>query len=45
MPLAWSELKSEQPPRFRVSDFSLWRKRLSRDPWKELPSLQQHLHL
>jgi bifunctional non-homologous end joining protein LigD len=45
MPLAWSELKSEQPPRFQVSDFSQWRKRLSRDPWKGLPSLQQHLHL
>jgi|HubBroStandDraft_6_1064221.scaffolds.fasta_scaffold31319_2 bifunctional non-homologous end joining protein LigD len=45
MPLAWSELKSEQPPRFHVSDFSQWRKRLSRNPWKDLPSLQQHLHL
>jgi bifunctional non-homologous end joining protein LigD len=45
MPLAWSELKSEQPPRFHLSDFSQWSKRLSRDPWKDLPSLQQHLHL
>jgi bifunctional non-homologous end joining protein LigD len=45
MPLAWSELKSDQPPRFRVSDFSQWSKRLSRNPWKDLPSLQQHLHL
>jgi bifunctional non-homologous end joining protein LigD len=45
MPLAWSELKSDQPPRFPVSDFSQWRKRLSRNPWKDLPSLQQHLHL
>jgi len=45
MPLAWNELKSQQPPRFRVSDFSQWSKRLSRNPWKDLPSLQQHLHL
>jgi bifunctional non-homologous end joining protein LigD len=45
MPLAWSELKSEQPPRFYLSDFSQWSKRLSRNPWKDLPSLQQHLHL
>jgi bifunctional non-homologous end joining protein LigD len=45
MPLAWNELKSEQPLRFHVSDFSQWSKRLSRNPWKDLPSLQQHLHL
>jgi bifunctional non-homologous end joining protein LigD len=45
MPLAWSELKSEQPPRFHVSDLSQWTKRLSRNPWKDLPGLQQHLHL
>jgi bifunctional non-homologous end joining protein LigD len=45
MPLAWSELNSEQPSRFHVSDFSRWSKRLSRNPWKDLPSLQQHLHL
>jgi bifunctional non-homologous end joining protein LigD len=45
MPLAWNELNLEQPPRFHVSDFSQWSKRLSRNPWKNLPSLQQHLHL
>ena len=45
MPLAWSELKSEKPPHFHVSDLSQWSKRLSRNPWKDLPSLQQHLHL
>jgi bifunctional non-homologous end joining protein LigD len=41
MPLSWNELKSDQPPRFRVIDFSDWRKRLNRDPWKELPTVQQ----
>jgi bifunctional non-homologous end joining protein LigD len=43
MPLSWNELKSDQLPRFRVIDFPEWRKRLSRDPWKELPSLEQRL--
>ena len=43
IPLSWNELKSDQAPRFRVADFSNWRKRLSRDPWKEMPKLQQRL--
>ncbi len=43
MPLHWSELKSDQPPRFRVVDFPQWRKRLTRDPWKELPKTRQRL--
>ena len=43
LPLSWTELKSDRPPRFRVSDFAQWRKRLSRDPWKEMPKLHQRL--
>jgi bifunctional non-homologous end joining protein LigD len=43
IPLGWSELKSGHLPRFHVSEFSEWRKRLRRDPWKEMPSLQQRL--
>ena len=43
MPLSWNELKSEDRPRFQVADFSGWRKRLSRDPWKEMPELDQRL--
>ncbi len=43
IPLSWTELKSAQSPRFLVADFSEWRKRLSRDPWKEMPTLQQRL--
>jgi bifunctional non-homologous end joining protein LigD len=43
LPLSWSELKSDQPPRFQVSEFPQWRKRLSRDPWKEMPKLDQRL--
>jgi bifunctional non-homologous end joining protein LigD len=43
MPLSWSELKADRVPRFQVSDFSRWRKRLSRDPWKNMTKLQQRL--
>ena len=43
VPLSWSELKADHLPRFHVSEFSVWRKRLSRDPWKQLPKLQQRL--
>ena len=43
IPLAWSELKADGPPRFRVIDFPEWRKRLTRDPWKELLKLEQRL--
>jgi bifunctional non-homologous end joining protein LigD len=43
MPLRWNELKGDHPPRFRVIEFSEWRKRLSRDPWKELPQVEQRL--
>jgi bifunctional non-homologous end joining protein LigD len=43
VPLSWSELKSDHPPRFQVSEFPQWRKRLSRDPWKEMPGLEQRL--
>jgi bifunctional non-homologous end joining protein LigD len=43
MPLSWSELDSDQLPRFQVSDFAEWKKRLARDPWKEMSTLQQRL--
>ena len=42
-PLSWNELKLDHLPRFHVSDFSEWQKRLSRDPWKELLELDQRL--
>jgi bifunctional non-homologous end joining protein LigD len=45
MPLNWSELKSESRPEFRVSDFEKWKKRLARDPWKEMQKTDQRLHL
>ena len=43
IPLSWSELKGDHLPRFQVSKFSEWQKRLSRDPWKDLPELDQRL--
>jgi bifunctional non-homologous end joining protein LigD len=43
IPLSWTELKSDQRPRFQVSEFSQWRKRLGRDPWKQMLKLKQRL--
>jgi len=45
MPLSWSELNSKERPRFRVGDILQWRKRLSRDPWKEMLRMEQRLIL
>jgi len=45
MPLSWSELDQEQLPRFQVSDIQVWRKRLARDPWKGMLTLDQRLTL
>ena len=41
MPLAWSDLDAPQRPVFRVADFAEWRARLSKDPWKSLPTTHQ----
>ena len=43
LPLSWSELKSKQRPRFLVSEFSKWKKRLANDPWKGMQDLKQQL--
>jgi bifunctional non-homologous end joining protein LigD len=45
MPLSWSELDQQGPPRFLVSDIQQWRKRLSRDPWKDMLKMDQRLKL
>jgi bifunctional non-homologous end joining protein LigD len=44
MPLSWSELDEKELPRFRVADIQT-RKRLARDPWKEMLKLDQRLKL
>ncbi|HKF49485.1 MAG TPA: DNA ligase D [Terracidiphilus sp.] len=43
MPLAWSELDGNALPRFRVSDIQQWRRRLKRDPWKEMIRSDQRM--
>jgi len=45
MPLAWKELEQSTMPRFLVSDFSTWRSRLKKDPWKGMLSLSQRVRL
>ncbi len=44
LPLSWTELESEEQPRFSVADFEAWKKRLTRDPWKEMHNIDQNLH-
>jgi bifunctional non-homologous end joining protein LigD len=43
MPVAWSELKSEDHPRFQVAEFPRWKKRLRRDPWQRMLTTSQSL--
>jgi bifunctional non-homologous end joining protein LigD len=43
VPMAWSELKTEAPPRCLVANFDEWRKRLAHDPWAEMPKTKQQL--
>jgi bifunctional non-homologous end joining protein LigD len=43
MPLEWTELKTDKPPAFHVSDFSQWQTRLRRDPWKAMNRSAQQL--
>jgi bifunctional non-homologous end joining protein LigD len=43
VPMAWSELKAAAAPRCLVAQIAEWRKRLSHDPWLELPKTKQRL--
>jgi bifunctional non-homologous end joining protein LigD len=43
MPLAWTELKLEERPVFRVADFVNWQSRLKTDPWKKMPTTKQRV--
>jgi DNA primase len=43
VPLDWKELDVKRPPRFLIADFSKWRIRLRRDPWKRLSYVSQSL--
>jgi bifunctional non-homologous end joining protein LigD len=44
VPIRWSDLKLPAHPLFHVADFPDWKKRLSPDPWKQLPLLNQRLN-
>jgi len=43
LPLKWEELKMKERPRFLVSEFSRWKKRLQKDPWSGIGELRQSL--
>jgi bifunctional non-homologous end joining protein LigD len=43
VPMAWSELKADAPPRCVVAEFDEWRERLAHDPWAEMPKTKQRL--
>jgi hypothetical protein len=48
MPLAWPEIAprgefAATRPTFRVADFPKWRSRLTKDPWKSLPTTHQSI--
>jgi bifunctional non-homologous end joining protein LigD len=43
LPLKWEELKMKVRPRFLVSEFSQWKKRLQKDPWSGIEGLKQSL--
>jgi bifunctional non-homologous end joining protein LigD len=43
MPLSWAELSSPERPIFTVTNFSDWRSRLGKDPWKTVSSTRQSI--
>ena len=43
LPLSWTDLKQPKHPVFAVADFSKWKQRLARDPWKDMLKTRQRL--
>ena len=43
LPLSWADLKLPKRPVFQVADFSQWKQRLARDPWKDMLKTKQGL--
>ncbi len=43
MPLAWTELKADGRPDYRIANFDQWQTRLKKDPWSKMPQTQQTL--
>ncbi len=43
MPLAWTELKADARPDYRIANFDEWQVRLKKDPWSKMNQTQQSL--
>jgi len=43
LPLHWSELNAKSRPTFHVTDFEVWKKRISRDAWADMGKVKQRL--
>ena len=43
VPIAWTELKDGERPRFTVANFGEWRARLKKDPWKGIEGMRQEV--
>jgi bifunctional non-homologous end joining protein LigD len=43
VPLQWKELSTGKMPAFRLADFSMWRARLDRNPWKDFAARGQQI--
>ncbi len=43
VPLAWSELKTGERPKFAVANFGEWRAQLKKDPWKGMEGMRQRI--
>ncbi|HEY1578087.1 MAG TPA: DNA ligase D [Terracidiphilus sp.] len=43
LPLDWKELNEKTRPAFHVTDFDTWKKRLAKDPWKDMLTIKQRL--
>ena len=43
LPLHWADLELPERPIFHVANFDEWQSRLTRDPWKQLPAINQGL--
>ena len=45
MPLAWTELKQKDRPVFPTAEYSSWKSRTKRDPWKDFFKTRQSIEL
>ena len=43
MPLAWTELKADTRPDYRIANFDQWQTRLKKDPWSKMEQTIQSL--